>query len=103
MSKNQNFSGTKANSYSLALYELAEESNELIEIEKHSSSLIKLIFSSDEFKSLIKNPTIKQENLLVAVSKITEQYKLNDLNKSKLNFRPVLLKRRFLFLVQYLF
>ena len=51
MSKNKNFSGTRANSYSLALYELAEESKELIEIEKHSSSLINLIFNSDEFKS----------------------------------------------------
>ncbi len=100
MSKNQNFSGTKANSYSLALYELAEESNELIEIEKHSSSLIKLIFSSDEFKSLIKNPTIKQENLLVAVSKITEQYKLNDLLNKFLRF--LVSKRRFFYVEKIL-
>ena len=63
MSKIKSFSGTRANSYSLALYELAYEAKELDEIEKHSSSLIKLIFSSKEFKSLIKNPTIKQEDI----------------------------------------
>ena len=100
MSKTQNFSGAKANSYSLALYELAEESNELIEIEKHSSSLIKLIFSSDEFKSLIKNPTIKQENLLFSVSKITEQYKLNDLLNKFLRF--LVFKRRFFYVEKIL-
>ena len=100
MSKNQNFSGTRANSYSLALYELAEESNELIEIEKHSSSLIKLIFNSDEFKSLIKNPTIKQEDLLTAVSKITEKYKLNVLLNKFLRF--LVSKRRFFYVEKIL-
>ena len=61
MSKNKSFSGTSANRYSLALYELAKESNELEEIEKNCSSLIKLIFNSEEFKNFIKDPTIKKE------------------------------------------
>ncbi len=100
MSKNQNFSGTNANSYSLALYELAEESKELSEIENHSSSLIQLIFSSEEFKSLVKNPTIKQEDLLVAVSKITEQYKLNALLNKFLKF--LVSKRRFFYVEKIL-
>ena len=100
MSKNKNFSGTRANSYSLALYELAEESKELIEIEKHSSSLINLIFNSDEFKSLIKNPTIKQEDLLIVISKITEQYKLNALLNKFLRF--LVSKRRFFYVEKIL-
>ena len=100
MSKNKNFSGTRANSYSLALYELAEESNELIEIEKHSSYLINLIFNSNEFKSLIKNPTIKQEDLLTVVSKITEQYKFNALLNKFLRF--LVSKRRFFYVEKIL-
>ena len=96
MSKIKSFSGTRANSYSLALYELAYESKELDEIEKHSSSLIKLIFSSKEFKSLIKNPTIKQEDILTAILKISEQYKLNGLLTKFLKF--LVSKRRFFYI-----
>ena len=62
MSKNKSFSETSATRYSLALYELAKESNQIDEVEKNCSSLIKLIFNSDEFQSLIKNPTIKKMN-----------------------------------------
>ena len=83
MSKNKSFSDTSANRYSLALYELAKETNELDEIEKNCSSLIKLIFNSDEFKSLIKNPTIKKEELLATVLKLSEQYKFNSLLRSE--------------------
>ena len=86
MSKNKTFSDTSANRYSLALYELANENGKLEEIEKNCSSLIKLIFNSDEFKSLIKNPTIKKEELLSTVIKISEQYKLNVLLIKFLSF-----------------
>ena len=100
MSKIKSFSGTRANSYSLALYELAYEAKELDEIEKHSSSLIKLIFSSKEFKSLIKNPTIKQEDILTAILKISEQYKLNGLLTKFLKF--LVSKRRFFYVEKIL-
>ena len=100
MSKSKGFSETRANSYSLALYELAYESKELDEIEKHSSSLIKLIFNSKEFQSLIKNPTIKQEELLIAVLKISEQYKLNSLLTKFLKF--LVSKRRFFYVEKIL-
>ena len=100
MSKIKSFSGTRANSYSLALYELAYESKELDEIEKHSSSLIKLIFNSKEFKSLIKNPTIKQEDILTAILKISEQYKLNGLLTKFLKF--LVSKRRFFYVEKIL-
>ena len=100
MSKSKSFSGTKANSYSLALYELAYESKELDEIEKHSSSLVKLIFNSKEFKSLIKNPTIKQEDLLITVLKISEKYKLNGLLTKFLRF--LVSKRRFFYVEKIL-
>ena len=100
MSKSKGFSGTRANSYSLALYELAYESKELDEIEKHSSSLIKLIFNSKEFQSLIKNPTIKQEEILISVLKISEQYNLNSLLTKFLKF--LVSKRRFFYVEKIL-
>ena len=86
MSKNKSFSETSATRYSLALYELAKESNQIDEVEKNCSSLIKLIFNSDEFQSLIKNPTIKKDELNSTVLKISDQYKLNSLLIKFLDF-----------------
>ena len=79
MSKNKGFSETSAGRYSLALYELAIEANNLSEIEVHSASIINLIASSEDFKSLIKDPTNNKEDQLNALSKISEQYKINEL------------------------
>ena len=100
MTKNKSFSGARANSYSLALYELACDSKELDEIEKQTSSLIKLIFNSKEFQSLIKNPTINQEDILTVVLKISEQYKLNNLLTKFLKF--LVSKRRFFYVEKIL-
>ena len=97
MSKKQSFSDTSVSRYSLALYELAEESNALDEIEKHSSSIIKLISSSDEFNSLIKDPTNQKEDQLNVISKISENYKLNNL---LINFLRFLISKRRLFYVE---
>ena len=79
MSKNKGFSETSAGRYSLALYELATEANSLGEIEDHSASIIDLISSSKDFKSLIKNPTNSKENQLDIINKISKQNKLNEL------------------------
>ena len=96
MSKKQSFSDTSVGRYSLALYELAKESNDLDEVEKHSFSIIKLISSSAEFNSLIKDPTNNKEDQLKALSKISEQYKLNELLTKFLSF--LITKRRFFYL-----
>ena len=82
MSKNKGFSETSADRYSLALYELATEANNLSEIEVHSASIIDLISSSEDFKSLIKDPTNNKEDQLNALNKISEKYKLNELLKN---------------------
>ena len=95
MSKNKDFSETSAGRYSLALYELAIESNMLSEIEVHSASIINLVTSSEDFKSLIKNPTNKKEDQLNALNKISEQYKLNKLLTKFLSF--LISKRRFFY------
>ena len=93
MSKNKGFSETSAGRYSLALYELAVETNMLSEIEVQSVSIINLINLSGDFKSLIKDPTNDKEDQLNALNKITEQYKLNELLTKFLSF--LISKRRF--------
>ena len=95
MSENKGFSETSADRYSLALYELSVEANNLSEIEAHSASIINLIASSEDFKSLIKDPTNNKEDQLNALSKISEQYKLNELLTKFLSF--LISKRRFFY------
>ena len=96
MSKNKGFSETSAGRYSLALYELAAENNMLSEIEDHSSSIISLIKSSNDFKFLIKDPTKNKEDQLNVLKKISDQYKLNKLLTKFLSF--LISKRRFFYI-----
>ena len=95
MSKNKGFSETSASRYSLALYELAVEANMLSEIEVHSASIISLIALSEDFNSLIKDPTNNKEDQLNALNKISEQYKINELLTKFLSF--LISKRRFFY------
>jgi len=95
LSKNKGFSETSAGRYSLALYELAIEANALGEIEVHSASIINLITLSEDFKSLINDPTNNKEDQLNALNKISEQYKLNKLLTKFLSF--LISKRRFFY------
>ena len=100
MSKSKSFSDTSARSYSLALYELAEENNSVDEIEKHSSSIIQLISSSKDFNYLIKDPTNKKKDQLNIIIRISEQYKLNNLLTKFLSF--LISKRRFFYVEKIL-
>ena len=95
MTKNKDFSETSASRYSLALYELATEANMLNEVEDHSSSIINLIVKSEDFRSLIKDPTNNKEDQLNDLNKISDQYKLNELLTKFLSF--LISKRRFFY------
>ena len=97
MSNNKGFSDTSANRYSLALYELASESNLLENIEKNSSELLNLISVNDEFNKLIKDPTVSQDNLTNIINKISENFKLENLFK---NFLCLLIKKRRFFYIE---
>ena len=96
MSKNNTFSDTAANRYSLALYELAKESKSVQEIEDQSSALIKLIEESQDFESMIKNPTNKKGDQINAINKIAEHNNFNILLKNFLCF--LVTKRRLFFI-----
>ncbi len=100
MSKNTGFSITSAERYSLALFELSEENNLLSQIEDQSLSIINLINQSDDFCNLIKDPTIKQEDLSKIVNKILENNKFDTLFKNFLNF--LVQKRRFFYIERIL-
>ena len=100
MSKNKGFSDTSAHRYSLALYELANESNIISKVEENSDSLLKLILTNKEFNSLIKDPTMSQDNLKNVINKISENFNLELLFKNFLNF--LISKRRFFYVEQIL-
>ena len=100
MSKNKGFSNTSANRYSLALYELAEESNLLSKIETNSVSILNLIGTSVDFNNLIKDPTVSRNELINAINKIFDYLKIENLLKNFTNF--LVTKRRFFFIEQIL-
>ena len=100
MSKDKRFSITSAERYSLALYELSNESNLLDQIEEQSLSVLTLINKSEDFLNLIKDPTTNQEDLLKVVNTISENYKFETLLKNFLSF--LIKKRRFFFIERIL-
>ena len=100
MSKNKGFSDTSANRYSLALFELASESNSLSKIEDNSHALLKLISSSKDFNNLIKDPTISREILNQVIKNISDNFSLEVLFKNFLSF--LISKRRFFYVQQIL-
>ena len=100
MSDKNRFSDSSAKSYSQALYELASEEKKLNEVEEHTISIIKLISQSEDFNSLIKDPTNKQEDQLNVIGIIFEKFDLNNLLKKFLNF--LVMKRRFFYVEKIL-
>ena len=100
LSTNKGFSDTSANRYSLALYELSNESNLLDEVEKNSIAFLDLIFKSKDFNTLIKDPTVNREVLTKIVDSISKNFKLETLFKNFISF--LITKRRFFYVEQIL-
>ena len=100
LSKNKEFSGTSVNRYSLALFELAEESNLLTQIEENSTSFLNLILNNKQFSELIKDPTINRDVLINVTKEISDKFNLENLFKNFLSF--LITKRRFFYVEQIL-
>ena len=81
MSSDRSFSVSSVNTYSQALYELAKEDKSLDQIELQVSSVINLISNSKDFKYLIKDPTIKQDDQSNIINLIAEKFNFNPLFK----------------------
>ena len=76
------------------------EDNVINEVESEINSILKLIIENLEFKNLIKNPTISQENQSKAINAIFQKFKINNLLIKFLNF---LVSKRRLFFVEKIF
>ena len=100
MSKNKGFSSTSANRYSLALYELASESNLLTQVEENSFAFLNLVSNNKEFKNFLKDPTVSRDLLTNIINKIAENSKLQILFENFLSF--LIKKRRFFYIEQIL-
>ena len=100
MSKNKGFSITSAERYSLALFELANENNVLLQVEDQSSSILNLISSSKDFSDMIKDPTNNQDNLLKVIDNVSNDNKFESLFKNFLSF--LITKKRFFYVEQIL-
>jgi len=100
LSKNKEFSDTSANRYSLALYELANETNSLSKIEENSQALLNLISSNKDFNNLIKDPTVSRNILNQVIDKISNNFRLEVLFKNFLCF--LITKRRFFYVQKIL-
>ena len=99
MTKNNNTFSTK-NSYSQALFELANESNSASDIENQVSSLLELVNKSKDIKEFIKDPTNKIEDQLKIINAISDQFKFNELLKKFLGL--VVTKRKFFYIEKIL-
>ena len=100
MSKNKGFSNTSAERYSLALYELSNESNLLDVVEQHSLAIINLINSCKDFNNLIKDPTVTRDSLNQVIKKVTDHFSFEVLFKNFLSF--LISKRRFFYVQKIL-
>ena len=100
LSKDTGFSITSAERYSLALFELSEEKNLLVQVETQCSSLLNLINKCKDFSNLIKDPTTAQDDLLKVIDRISVDFKLENLLKNFLSF--LINKRRFFYVEQIL-
>ena len=100
MTKNKGFSNTSANRYSLALYELASETNLLTQIEENSFAFLNLVSNNKEFKNFLKDPTVSCDLLTNIINKIAVNSKLEILFKNFLSF--LVKKRRFFYVEQIL-
>ena len=100
MSKNKGFSNTSVDRYSLALYELANESKLLDQVEENSTTFLSLISNNEDFKNLIKDPTLSRSVLMNIINLISEKFKLQILFRNFLGF--LISKRRFFYVEQIL-
>ncbi len=96
MSTNKSFSTETSERYSRALYEVANEANELDSIEDNINKFQLLLKSSPEITNFVKNPTQSKENQNNFINLISKKL---DFTKILENFFLLLIKKRRIFFV----
>ena len=97
MSTNKSFSTETSERYSRALFEVAQEANELEKIENDIKNFASLLISSLEIKNFIHNPTQSKDNQNNVLKLLAE--KLN-FSKNLKNFMFLLIEKRRIFFVE---
>ena len=97
MSSNKSFSTETSERYSRALFEVANEANELDKIEKNIASFQAFLKLNTEIDSFLKNPTENTNSQNVVIKIISE--KLN-YSKNLQNFFLLLIEKRRIFFVK---
>ena len=100
MSTNKSFSTETSERYSRALFEVAQEANELEKIENDFNNFATLLHNSLEIKNFIHNPTQSKENQNNVLNLLAE--KLN-FSKNLKNFMFLLIEKRRIFFVEKIF
>ena len=100
MSSKKNFSGSATKRYALALYELSKENSELDKIENQSKNMLDLLKNSLDFQFAVKDLTIKKNEQINAIRKISEKFGFSKIFSKFLCF--LVSKRRFFFLEKIL-
>ena len=100
MSQNKSFSTETSQRYAKAIFELAQESSELNNVEKNAEELLELYDSNKNFQYFIKNPTMSHNNQLVIIKKLSELMNFTNYFKDFLSLLVV--KRRIFFLKKIL-
>ena len=97
MSTNKSFSTETSERYSRALFEVAQEANELEKIENDMRNFASLLNNSLEIKNFIHNPTQSKENQNNVFKLLVE--KLN-FSKNLKKFMFLLIEKRRIFFVE---
>ena len=97
MSTNKSFSSETSERYSRALFEVANESNELDKIENDIKNFQSLFNSSSEIKNFIQNPTQSKNTQNSVILLLTEKL---GFSKNLKNFFLLLIKKRRIFFVK---
>ena len=97
MSTNKSFSSETSERYSRALFEVAQEANELDKVENDIKNFASLLNNSLEIKNFIHNPTKSKENQISVLKLLAE--KLN-FSKSVKNFMFLLIEKRRIFFIE---
>ena len=100
MSANKSFSSETSERYSRALFEVANEANEIEKVEKDIKTFQLLLENTSELKNFIHNPTQSLETQNNVINLLSE--KLNFSNNLKNFFLLLIEKRRIFFVLKIL-
>jgi len=96
MSSNKSFSTETSDRYAKAVFELAQENNEIENLENEIKDLSNFYDADSEFVNFITNPTQSIDNQLNVIKKISKIMKFTKILKNFLSLLVV--KRRIFFL-----